>query len=111
MNCPCREPFEDKMKKSWRKIAWCLGASGPVLLCIVSDFVVKRILGLPDLSGAWLYYSLLAGIVVCALAVTFMQMSLLGKFGLLLLAAAAMIVEIIALGIFYFHKDGLSGIQ
>ncbi len=57
----------------------------PVLVVVVNEFSSVGILGMSELSGAWIYHSVLAGIALCGAAVKFMRMRTLKKSGLPLL--------------------------
>jgi len=83
----------------------------PVLVVVVNEFASVGILGMSELSGAWIYYGVLAGIALCGAAVKFMRIGMLKKLGLLFLAATIIVLEVPGMGAFYLCRDGLSGVQ
>ena len=81
----------------------------PVWL-LVADYVCKHVAG-TELSGGWLYVSIVAGALLCAGVVVVSGASVL-KRGLFIFASWLLLaLEILALGAFELSRSGLSGTQ
>lgn len=99
------------MRDRWPTALWWVGVLSPSVFAFVTDVVITRLLGAPEPSGRWLYWTLLFGFSSCFCAVLFMQRSLVKKIVFVLGTAAAMVVQVLAWGAYYISQTGVTGIQ
>mgnify|MGYP000851309466 FL=1 len=97
--------------RSWSIRLWLLGLFSPSLFFLVVDFVIERLLNGPEPSGRWLYITLLLGLCACICGILWMPTNYWKRLGLLVLSIVAMMVQVLAWGVYYLTQSGLEGIQ
>ena len=81
----------------------------PVWL-LVAD-VVLNLVGETELSGRWLYVSIVAGALICAGAIVASSLSMLKRILLVFGSWLLLVAEVLILGVFQLLRSGLTGTQ
>ena len=81
----------------------------PVWL-LAADFFCERVAG-TELSGRWLYVSIVAGALLCAGAIVVSGLSVLRRILFVFASWLLLAAEVLVLGAFELSRSGLGGIQ
>jgi hypothetical protein len=90
-------------------LIWGIGFLMPLWLAI-ADPISKSLFG-TELSGRWLYVSVIAGASICAIAVFVSAFSIWQRVALVIGSWVLLAGEVLVLGAFYLSKNGLVGTQ
>jgi hypothetical protein len=90
-------------------IIWIVGLLMPVWLLLAGN-AYKLIAG-AELSGRWLYVSIIAGAVLCAGSVLTSELPIVRRVVFVFASWLMLAVEVLLLGVFEFSRSGLTGIQ